>query len=170
MHVLRMLIDTVLRAARILHSAPGYSMPLSRLHAQLVRELGPGAGSYGEIYQQLKKRTDSFIIVDSARLLTGTDGWPGGVREAYDSALSHAGLGSCVRVTLTEPPIDGGAGDLLAAVGATLAELAATAPRDHALNGYVELGAQQLAEMNRLLFSGGTDHPTTPPRDPQPSA
>ena len=82
----RMLIDAVLRAARILQTIPGSSMPLVRLHAQLVRELGPAVGSYGEIYQQLKKRTDSFIVVDEARVLAGADGWPGVVREAETDA------------------------------------------------------------------------------------
>jgi hypothetical protein len=162
-----MLIDTVLRAARILQTAPGYSMPLVRLHAQLVRELGVAAGSYGEIYQQLKKRTDSFIVVDAVRVLDGTESWPGVVREVYDAALAHAGLGSCVRVSLTSLQ-EGEASDLLTALGATLAQLAAGSTGDEALIEYLERGTQQLAEMNRVMF-GGTDRPTTLPPDPPPS-
>ena len=163
-----MLIDTVLRAARILQSAPGYSMPLRRLHAQLVRELGPGAGTYGEIYQQLRKRTDSFIVVDGARVLGGADTWPGQVREAYDSALEHAGLGSCIRVSLACAQ-EGEQSALLAALGTTVATLSTGAAGDPTMQPYVEGVARQLAELNRVIMAGGTDRPTTPLPDPPPS-
>ena len=164
-----MLIDAVLRAARILQAIPGSSMPLVRLHAQLVRELGPAVGSYGEIYQQLKKRTDSFIVVDGARVLAGADSWPGRVREAYDSALQHAGLGSCAHVSLTSAPDGQPTCELLTALAATLAELTPGASDDQAMSDYVELAGQQLAEINRAIITGGTDRPTTPLRDPPPS-
>jgi hypothetical protein len=164
-----MLIDTVLRAARILQGTPGYSLPLARLHAQLVRELGAEAGSYGEIYQQLKKRTDSFIVLDAARVLDGSDNWPLLIREEYDSALEHAGLGSCVRVSLAAAQEGEQTCDLMGALGATLAELTIAATGDEALTGYVERAAQQLAELNRVVFSGGTARPTTLPPDPPPS-
>lgn len=169
MHVVRMLIDAVLRAARILQSQPGYSMPLLRLHAQLVHELGADAGSYRQIYQQLKKRIDSFIIADMPRVLGGTDGWPGGVREAYESALDHAGLGSCVRITLTETPAQGKPCDLLAALGATLADLAINSAADDELAAYVERGSQQLLEMSRIIPDAETARPTTPLPDPPPA-
>ena len=161
-----MLIDTVLRAARILQSTPGYSMPLARLHAQLVRELGTEAGSYGEIYHQLKKRTDSFIVVDAARMLDGSDRWPLLIREAYDSALEHAGLGSCVRVSLTTGQEGEQTCDLLAALGATVADLTIAAAGDETLVDYVERAAQQLAELNRVMVNGGTALPTTLPPGP----
>jgi hypothetical protein len=160
-----MLIDAVLRAARILQSAPGYSMPLVRLHAELSRELGSDAGTYREIYQQLKKRTDSFIVVDAARVLDGSDSWPYLVREAYDSALENAGMGSCVRVSLTSAEEGGASCDLLTALGATVASLAIAATGDETLTAYVERAAQQLAELNRVLVSCGTAHPTIPPPD-----
>ena len=163
-----MLIDTVLRAARILESAPGYSMPLRRLHAQLVRELGPGAGTYAEIYQQLRKRTDSFIVVDGTRVLSGADTWPGQVREAYDSALEHAGLGSCIRVSLTSAQ-EGEHSALLAALGTTVAALTTGAAGDPAMQPYVESVARQLAELNRVIMTGERDRPTIPPPDPRPS-
>jgi hypothetical protein len=161
-----MLIDAVLRAARILQSAPGYSMPLVRLHAQLVRELGSAAGTYGEIYRQLKKRTDSFIVVDGARVLDGSEKWPYLVREAYDSALENAGLGSCVRVSLTAAEGSEHSCELLAVLGATISDLALAATGDETLTVYVERAAQQLTELNRALITAGTDLPTTPPPDP----
>ncbi len=169
MQLPRMLIDAVLRAARILQAIPGSSMPLVRLHAQLVRELGPAVGSYGEIYQQLKKRTDSFIVVDEARVLAGADGWPGLVREAYDSALEHAGLGSCARVSLTSAQDGEPSCELLTALAATLADLTTGAASDEAMSEYVERAGQQLAELNRTIISGETDRPTIPLRDLPPS-
>jgi hypothetical protein len=165
----RMLIDAVLRAARILQAIPGSSMPLVRLHAQLVRELGPAVGSYGEIYQQLKKRTDSFIVVDEARVLAGADGWPGVVREAYDSALEHAGLGSCARISLTSAQDGEPSCELLTALAATLADLTNGAAGDETMSEYLERAGQQLAELNRTIISGGTDRPTTPLPDLPPS-
>jgi hypothetical protein len=159
MHFLRMIIDAVLRAARILQTQPGYTMPLIRLHARLVRELGPDAGSYGQIYQQLKKRTDSFALIDTPKLLGGIESWPGLVQEAYDAALEGAGLGSCVRVTLVEIPTQAETCDLITALNVTLAELASHCEGDDALAAYVEQATQQLDEINRIMLAA-TDRPT----------
>ena len=158
-----MSLDTLLSAARILQAQPGYTMPLTRLHAQLVRELGSAAGSYGQIYQALKKRTDSFVMLDAPRVL-GTEGWPGGVREAYDAALDGAGLGSCVRVMLTELPPPEDNGDLVAVLSATLTELTLAAGQDQALAGFLERTAQEVAEIGRFTQGGAAGLPTTPLR------
>jgi hypothetical protein len=162
-----MSLDALLCAARILQSQPGYTMPLARLHAQLVRELGAHAGSYGQIYQALKKRTDSFVLLDAPRVL-GTDGWPGGVREAYDAALEGAGLGSCVRVMLTETPVPAECSDLLAALGGTLADLTINSAHDGALKTYLERASLAAAELGRIMQGDAAVRPTTPLPDPPP--
>jgi hypothetical protein len=167
MHSARMLIDVVVRAARILQAQPGYTMPLFRLHAQLVSELGPEAGSYAQIYQQLKKRTDSFALLDTPRLLSGTDTWPGLLREAYDSVLERTGLGSCVRITLTETEQPQDSCDLMAALSVTLGELAARCSEDQALSAYVAAGNEQLTELHQAI-SAGIARPTTPLPNPPP--
>lgn len=161
-----MSLDTLLSAARILQSQPGYTMPLARLHAQLVRELGPAAGSYAQIYQALRNRTDSFLIVDAPRVLA-TDSWPGGVREAYDAAMQDAGLGSCVRVMLTETPPRHDA-DLLALLSTTLTELTVQCAGDRALTGYLERATVEIAELGRLM-AGAAGRPTTHPPDLPPA-
>jgi hypothetical protein len=163
-----MSLDALLSAARILQSQPGYTMPLVRLHAQLVRELGAHAGSYGQIYQALKKRTDSFAILDAPRVL-GTDDWPGGVREAYDAALDGAGFGSCVRVMLTEMPLTDDRSNLLAALGLTLAHLATSTAGDCALAGYLERATHEAAEIVRIMQGDAVNRPTTPLPDPPPA-
>ena len=164
----RMLIEALVRAAHILRSQPGYTMPLHRLHAQLVAEPRLASVSYGEIYQHLQKRADSFVLLDSPRLLGNGEGWPGMVREAYDNALDGVGLGSCVRVTLTEPPPEGAASELLAALNGSVALLIEGTTGDGTLHDYVARATLQLGEMNRVMQCAGTDHPTTPPPDLRP--
>ena len=164
-----MMIDAVIRAASILQSQPGYSMPLVRLHAQLVREFGPAAGTYAEIYQQLRKRSDSFAILNTPRILGATDAWPGLVREAYDDALESAGFGSCVRVALTETQSETENADLLKALNVTLGELITRAADDENLAGYIESATHALAELNQVFTAAETSRPTTPPPDPRPA-
>jgi hypothetical protein len=161
-----MIIEAVLRAARILKTQPGYTMPLARLHAQLVRELGPEAGTYRQIYQQLEKRADSFMVFDSARRLGGTEIWPSAVREEYNHALDDAGFGCCVRVTLTEAVPQAEADSLIAALNNTMAELLATSEQDPGLQDFVERATEQLAEFGRVMLAAAAIHPTTPPPDP----
>jgi hypothetical protein len=161
-----MLIEAVVRAAHILRKQPGCSMPLAHLHAQLVRELGPEAGSYGQIYRQLQKRAESFVVLDSAKRLGGTESWPRAVREEYSCALDHAGFGCCVRVTLTEGQLQGEADGLVATVNSTMADLLAASERDPSLKDYVERATEQLSEFCRVMLAAAATRPTTPPRDP----
>src|SRR4051812_33781539 len=91
----RVNIKTLLRAAQILRAQPAHPMPLRALFAQLQRELGAESGTYTRLYLELKKRSDSFLLTDSPRLLDGANRWPMQVREAYDHALETAGLGAC---------------------------------------------------------------------------
>ena len=158
-----MLIDAVLRAADILRRQPGHTMPLARLHTQLREELG-AVGSYADLYRQLKKRPASFALVDTARILGGSDGWSGFVRERYDSALDGAGLGCCVRVTLTELPENARGAEIVAALTATIGSLSAELERDPALHEYARRAVDELTEVSRVM-SAAAGHPTTPPPD-----
>ena len=166
-----MIIEALLRAAGILRAQPDYTMPLARLHAQLVHELGPeGAGSYGQIYQQLQRRGDSFLLYDTPRFLGVAENWPRTVLEAYEDAFDHAGLGSCVRVTLTEIPPIADTAELINALHSTMSILAENCESDAALQEYVEVGMRHVAEMTRALtpivVPAETEPPTTPPPDP----
>jgi hypothetical protein len=164
-----MIIDAVLRAAGILRAQPDHTMPLARLHAQLIAELGAdAAGTYGQIYQQLRRQGDSFLLVDTPRFLRGSESWPGAVREAYAGALEAAGMGSCVRVTLTEVSGTAETEELITALHATMSVLAQCAGEDEALREYVAGGMRDVAEITRVLNLVETDHPTIPPRGPRP--
>ena len=168
-HFSLMKIEAVLRAVGILKRQPGYTMPLVRLHAQLVREFGPEAGSYGQIYQQLQKRAESFLVLDSARRLGGTDDWPRAVREEYNHALDQSGVGCCVSVTLTQAPPEHDADDFMATLNNTMADLLAACEQDPALKEFLERATEQLADIGRIILDAGAIRPTTRPRDP-PSA
>lgn len=161
-----MKLDALLSAARILRSQPGCSMPLVKVHARLTEELGPGVGSYAELYQQLKNRPQSFLVIDSPRLLPDTTGWPPHVREAYGAALDNAGLGACVRVALTESLPETDHDDALALAGATLSDLWNASARDPIMRDIVTRAAQQLEEINAALADVGEARPTTHPPDP----
>jgi len=165
----RMKLDALLRAAQILRSQPACAMPLVKLHARLAQELGPDLGSYADLYSQLKNRPQSFLIIDSPRLLPDTGGWPRHVREAYDVALQGAGLGACVRVALTELPNEGRDGDPLAFAGATVGELWAAADKDPTLLAFVTRAAQQLQEICAVMSpDASAEHPTIPLPHPPP--
>lgn len=162
-----MKLDALLRAAQILRSQPAYAMPLVKLHARLVEELGPDLGSYADVYQQLKNRPQSFLVIDSPKLLPDNTAWPRQVREAYDVALDGAGLGAYVRVALTELPAETGQEDALAVAGATLGDLWTVFAKDATLRELITRAAQQLEEISALLSSdAGEERPTTPPPDP----
>jgi hypothetical protein len=158
-------VEAIVRAAQILRSQPAYTMPLQALHARLERELGPDAGSYAQIYLQLKRLPHSFLMIDSPQLLQGADVWPAQVREEYGSALEGAGLGSCVRVALADVSVEEHAG-AIGLASTTVSELWAVAEGDPVLRAFLTDAAHQLEELSSLLADGEPAHPTTPPPDP----
>lgn len=160
-----MRIEVVLKAAQILRALPGHTMPLSRLHAQLQTEFGT-VGSYADLYHQLKKQADSFMLVDTARMLSGRDGWSGMVRERYDSVLDGVGLGSCVRVTLTELPETESSCEIVAALSATMGCLTPSLAADPSLREFTLGAAHQLAEISRIM-DAAAGRPTIQLPDPQ---
>lgn len=145
-----MKLDALLRAAQILRKQPYYAMPLSRLHACLTDELGNNAGTYGEVYQELKKRPQSFMVLEP------------------DPAL-EPGLGSYVHVTLIEETVPEDPCDVLSVAAATLNELWQRARADNVIQDYLAQATDQLAQMNSLITPAcEAARPTTPVRDPLP--
>lgn len=160
--LVRMNLDTLLCAARILRAQPACTLPLVRLHALLREQLGPAAGSYAQLYHQLKSRPQSFMLFDSPRLLDAAHSWPAEVREHYHHAFQRAGLGACVRVALTELPPDPSDG-ALALAGHTVSELWRCAGSDAVLRDLLVRASRQLEEISaRLQADAATEHPTTP--------
>ena len=136
-----MKLDALLRAAQILRSQPAGTMPLSRLHKCLAEEIGPDAGTYAQIYLELKKRPQSFMVLDSPRLLE---------HDAYGSVLEDAGLGACTRIALAEL----GAGDdgsAISIASATLSELWTRADADPVLRDYLVQAANEMDRISQAL-------------------
>ncbi|MGQ0561951.1 MAG: hypothetical protein ACT443_08775 [Gemmatimonadota bacterium] len=153
-----MKLDTLLRAAQILRSQPAYAMPLARLHARLAEEFGGEAGSYARMYQELKKRPQSFMVLDSPRLVED---------DRYDDLLEGTGLGACTRVALAEA-IEEEAPGALNMAGATLAELWPKTEADPVLREYLAQAMRELEAISAAAADGAPAHPTTPARDPRP--
>jgi hypothetical protein len=163
----RMKLESVLRAAQILRSQPGGTMPLRSLHARLHHEFGAESGSYAQMYHLLKNLPHSFIVMDESQLIAGSDKWPAQLREEYACALEGAGLGSCVRVALAEVAPEELHGGALGLANQTLSELWAAAAGDPVLREYLSTIAHQLDELNAVLADGAAAPPTTLPRGPQ---
>jgi len=164
-----MKLHVLVRAAQILRAQPAYSLSLVRLHARLSDELGAQAGSYAALHAELKKRPESFVVIDSPRVLAeGAGRWPKQLREQYDDAFSGAGLGACVRVSLAEPPNENPDADALRLAGRTVSELWSAASSDAMLCDYLTRASQQLEEISSLLSPDAVaELPTTHPHDPR---
>lgn len=153
-----MKLDALVRAAQILRSQPGYVMPLAKLHACLAAELGGDAGTYGDVYRELKKRPHSFMVLDGPRLLIDAE---------CNELLEGAGLGTCARVSLADGGLDGAPADALGLATATLGELWQRAGADAVLYDYLSRAAEELEEITSLVTRATlTAHPTIHPRDP----
>jgi hypothetical protein len=161
-NVTRMKLDALLRAAQMLRAQPAHTMPLVTLHARLYNELGAGVGTYAEVYQQLKNRPQSFSVIDSPRLLDATDSWPQHVREEYGPALETVGIGSCMRVTLTEPTGDGANADAIAMAGETISGLWRAAEGDAELRDYLARATDALEAIAFTLQDAAAAPTTTP--------
>jgi hypothetical protein len=154
-----MKLEVLLRAAEILRSQPAYTMSLAKLHAQLVEDLGAGASTYAQTYADLKNRPQSFMLLDTPKLLDSADSWPAQVREQYDEALNTAGLGACVRVMLAEQTNEV-SNDVLALANATLAELSRCS--DPIMLEHLARATEAIEEI-----SAAAELPTTHPRGPR---
>jgi hypothetical protein len=123
----RMKLDTLLRAAQILSVQPACTMPLTTLHACLAAEIGRDAGTYAQMYAELKKRPQSFMVLEAPSLVED---------EAYEA------LTGFTWVTLAESTSEDR--DALAMAGTTLTELWARTDMDPALREQLLNGARQL--------------------------
>lgn len=152
-----MKIEALLRAAQILRSQPTYAMPLTRLHAYLAEELGADAGTYRDIYLALKKRPQSFMVLDAPQLLT----------DAAGETDLESNLGACVRVSLTEVAPGDQPTDALGMAAATVSELWQHGNADAVLHDCLSRAADQLEQIGALIANAdAAERPTTHFRDP----
>lgn len=88
------------RAAELLRRH-GYAASLQQLHGLLLRDMGPSAGTYHELYSRLKRARDFTIIERSNPLAPGVT-WPAEARERYADAMHRAGVDVTPVVSLRE--------------------------------------------------------------------
>ncbi|MGQ0813681.1 MAG: hypothetical protein ACT4O1_04375 [Gemmatimonadota bacterium] len=146
-------LNALLRAAQILQSQPTYTMTLTRLHACLAEEIGSEAGSYAQMYLELKKRPRSFMVIDAPRLIDS---------EEYEQLLEGAGLGPCTRVGLAEVGAEPDRSGALGLAGSTLTELWQKTEGDPELRAYLSHAASELERISsQLSADAGAARPTT---------
>ena len=131
-----MKLDALLRAAQILAAHPAGTMPLADLHICLADEIGAEAGTYAQMHAELKKRPQSFMVLEAPRLIE-------------DEHYEGAGLRQCTWVTLAEGPTD--EQDALSIAGSTLTELWARTDTDSSLREYLTEGARQLEALGCIF-------------------
>lgn len=162
-------IETVVRAAQILRTQPACTMSLTSLHGRLREELGAAAGTYAQIYHQLKQLSDSFLLIDAPLLLHGTEAWPAQVREEYNTALESAGLGACTRVALTDQHNREPQPGAVSLASMTMGELWTLAEDDSVLRDLLARAAQQLEDICSIIaHDAEAEPPTILPRAPRP--
>src|SRR5690606_13649264 len=52
------------RVLRLLRNDPDPMVPLTRIHAALVAELGPRSGTYAQLHERLRRRPDLFLLLE----------------------------------------------------------------------------------------------------------
>jgi len=155
-------MDVERTAVRLLAERATPSLSLRELHALVVAEIGPGAGSYARFRDEIGGRADVFAIVLPDDPLIEAARWPSPVLTEYRSALQAAGLdaeprvvlarsrvrdlpGTAVRASSLPASVDPAGPAVLGQLGASLLEL---------------LGrAQDNAPLARLLGSAMADAP-----------
>lgn len=123
-------------AARILERHPSRTMPISRLHRALTRELGPALPDASALEERLRARAGRFVVLAAPGFAWARPGWVRERHAEYATALEDAGLAVEPRVAL-----------------ASLAERAPGA----------EPAAELLRRLDRSILSlsrGATDDPT----------
>jgi len=141
-------LDVERTAVRLLAERATPSLSLRELHALVVAEIGPGAGSYARFRDEIDGRADVFAIVLPDDPLVEAARWPTPVLTEYRSALRAAGLDAEPRVVLARSrvrdlpgtavlapslpaSVDPGGSPVLGQLGASLLELLGRA-RDNA--------------------------------------
>jgi hypothetical protein len=95
----------------------GQTMTLSDLHETLLDELGPGAGTYHQLYQRLKRSSHRFVLFERPNPVY-PGAFPDECRSDYERALRTAGLDLSPVVTLV--PQNDESSDVLGVLRETL--------------------------------------------------
>lgn len=165
------------RVLTLLRNDPDPMVPLTRIHAALVAELGPRTGTYAQLHERLRRRPDLFLLLEPLPVPWSTDGWSSDLQDEYRQALHEAGLDAGPRVALAapdveRPPLSPAAhplAPLLRALQESLVHLWSCAGDDPQLQAELIEALGQAEEIRRVLqdlTDAGAGEPPT--RDPPP--
>lgn len=161
-------------ALALLRADPDIAVPISRLNHALLREVGPDAGSDLPLHERLRRRPDLFLLLEPRPAPWTAEEWPENTRQQYRDALRAAGLEPETRITPRLPGSNTNGDDALEVIlrqlNSSLIDLWDATDDDADLRGQVA-DAFGMSDLIRHALDNlnlpGTDHPTTPPRDPR---
>ncbi|MGH7501378.1 MAG: hypothetical protein ACREL7_06410 [Longimicrobiales bacterium] len=144
-------------AARVLRDGSP-SLSMRQLHARVVAEIGPAAGSYVRFADALRRRHDLFAVVEPEDPLADAAPWPPQLLAEYRRALAAAGHDSEPVVVLMVPMpagllMDEPEDSVIGQVGRSLADLLGPSRRDPALDRAIALSVVQTQTLARAVIS-----------------
>lgn len=139
----------------------GQTTTLSTLHANLIDEIGPAAGTYHQLYQRLKRSTHRFALFERPNPVY-TVSWPDDCQAEYERALRKAGVDLSPVITLV-PETDDEPECVFTTLRATLLALSQELQADAAMANEVMGAITALQQIPRLRDEA--PRPTSPPRD-----
>ncbi len=163
------------RVLTLLRNDPDPMVPLTRIHAALVAELGPRSGTYAQLHERLRRRPDLFLLLEPLPIPWSADSWSADIEDEYRQALHEAGLDAGPRVALAAPDAElppppaaaHPAAPVLRAVQESLVHLWSCAADDPQLQAELIEALGQAEEIRRVLQDLASSEPGhTPPRPP----
>lgn len=94
------------RVLALLRNDPDPMVPLTRIHAALVAELGHRCGTYAQLHERLRRRPDLFLLLEPLPMPWAAGGWPADLQDEYRHALREVGLDAGPRVALATQDAD----------------------------------------------------------------
>jgi hypothetical protein len=145
-------------AARVLRACSTPSVSMRRLHALVVAEIGPEAGSYVRFKDAVRRRRDLFVVVDPDDPLGDGQPWPPSLLAEYRQALSAAGFDAEPVVVLTGTAVTGVSllddepeDSVMGRLSRSLVDLLGPARRDPALERAIAQAVLQSDTMARAV-------------------
>jgi|GEM_PF-522906 hypothetical protein len=172
-----MLSEIEQRVLTLLRNDPEPMVPLARIHAALVAELGPRIGTYAQLHDRLRRRPDLFLLLDPLPLPWSADTWSGDVQDEYRNALREAGIDTGPRVALAAPDVElppppptaHPAARVLCTLQESLVHLWSCAADDPELQAEVVEALGQAEEIRRVLEDLAAPRPGQTPAAPAPA-
>jgi hypothetical protein len=148
----------------LLRRQAGRALSLQQLHALLLQELGPGAGTYHQLHQRLKKTAAPLRLLERTHPFPAEQDWPEDARARYQQALQDAGYDPSPIVALSAASEE--APDVLDELRTTLLDLSEQLQQESHFSADIVAALSGLAEIQEQAARAA--RPTILPLDPLP--